>query len=134
MPDEADVTEAKKNVSAIEGSITKLEQSQARFSVERDAAAAQFRSMREQAATVDPDELMDARLTLRTEKEAEAAWRLQAAYGEKFDSELLRTSRQEVSGLLGDKLPIRSLKERLHPRQQEEMTTKQKRKQRDQER
>lgn len=132
--DEADVTEAKKNVSAIEGSITKLEQSQARFSVERDVTAAQFRSMREQAAAVDPDELMDARLTLRTEKEAEAAERLRAAYGEKFASELLRTSRQEVSDLLGDKLPIRSLKERLHPRQQEQMTTKQKRKQRDQER
>ena len=89
--------------------------------------------MREQATAVDPDKLMDARLTLRTEKEAEAAECLRAAYGEKFDSELLRTSGQEVADLLGDKLPIRSLKERLHPRQQEQMTTKQKRKQRDQE-
>lgn len=132
--DEADVTEVKKNVSAIEGSIKKLEQSQARFSVERDTAAAQFRSVWEQAAAVDPDELMDARLTLRTEKEAEAAERLRVAYEEKFDSELLRTSRQEVSDLLGDKLPIRSLKEQLHPRQQEQMTTKQKRKQRERER
>lgn len=83
---------------------------------------------------ISANELMDARLTLRTEKEAEAAERLRAIYGEKFDSELLRTSRQEISDLLGDKLPIRSLKERLHPKQQEQMTTKQKRKQRDPER
>lgn len=63
-------------------------------------------------------ELMDTRLAIRGKKERSAIDRIKAAYGEKFDPLMMLDSRLDVSSFLNEEIETRSIRERLHQKQQ----------------
>ena len=84
---------------------------------------------------MDAAELIDARLSIRGEKERSATSRIKAAYGEKFDPMLMYDSKRDVATLLHEETETRSVRERLRRKQQQQTQQKQnKQKQRDWER
>ena len=81
---------------------------------------------------MDAAELIDARLSIRGEKERSATSRIKAAYGEKFDPMLMYASKRDVATLLHEEAETRSVRERLRRKQQQQTQQKQnKQKQRD---
>lgn len=71
------------------------------YAAELDAALAQYTEL-QQAANMDATELNTARQVIRPEKERETAQRLQAAYGQRFDSNRLSQGRKDVTKMLGE--------------------------------
>ena len=59
-----------------------------------------YDELKEQATGMDAAELIDARLSIRGEKERSATSRIKAAYGEKFDPMLMYDSKRDVATLL----------------------------------
>jgi len=74
--------------------------------------------LKEQDAGMDAAELMDARLTVREEKERFAIDRVKAAYGEKYDPMMIHDSKRNVANLLHEEAEARSIRERLRQKQQ----------------
>lgn len=69
---------------------------------------------------MDVAELMDARFAVREEKERSAVDRVKAAYGEKYDPIMMHDSRRNVANLLHEEAEARSIRERLHQKQQQQ--------------
>ena len=68
--------------------------------------------MKEQASEFDAGELMEARLSIRGEKERSAVTRVQDTYGEKYDSLMMFDSKRDVANLLHEEAETRSVRER----------------------
>ena len=75
----------KMDVSAMEANLAKLEQQEQKYTAELDAALAEYSELKAQAADFDSDELAMAQLEIRSQKEASAESKIQAAYGDKYD-------------------------------------------------
>ena len=108
----------KKDVSAMEANLVKLEQQEQKYTAELDAALVEYNELKAQAANFDPDELAMAQLEIRPQKEASAESKIQAAYGEKYDFWTMIGAKREVAELLGEAEP-RSIRERLRRKEQE---------------
>ena len=112
----------KKDVSAMEANLAKLEQQEYKYTTELNAALAEYRELKAQAADFDPDELAMAQLAVRPQKEASAESRAQAAYGDKYDFWTMIGAKREVAKLLGEEEP-RSIRERLRRKEYEKQRT-----------
>ena len=112
----------KKDVSAMEANRAKLEQQEHKYTDELNAALAEYRELKAQAADFDPDELAMAQLEIRPQKEASAESRVQAAYGDKYDFWTMIGAKREVAELLGEEEP-RSIRERLRRKEYEKQRT-----------
>ena len=95
----------KKDVSAMEANLAKLEQQEHKYTDELNAALAEYKELKAQAADFDPDELAMAQLAVRPQKEASAESRVQAAYGDKYDLWTMISAKREVAELLGEEEP-----------------------------
>lgn len=102
----------KKDVSAMEANLTKLEQQEQKYTAELIAALAEYNELKAQAADFDPDELAMAQLEIRPQKEASAESKIQAAYGDKYDFWTMIGAKRDVAELL-DEEESRSIRERL---------------------
>ena len=102
----------KKDISAMEANLAKLEQQEQKYTDELNAALAEYNELKAQAADFDPDELAMAQLAIRPQKEASAESRVQVAYGDKFDFWTMISAKRDVAELLGEEEP-RSIRERL---------------------
>lgn len=102
----------KKDISAMEANLAKLEQQEQKYTAELDAALAEYAELKTQASDFDPDELAMAQLEIRPQKEASAESRVQAAYGDKYDFWTMIGAKREVAELL-DEEESRSIRERL---------------------
>ena len=69
---------------------------------------------------MDAAELMDARLAVREEKERSAIDKVRVAYGEKYDPMMMHDSKRDVANLLHEEAEARSIRERLHQKQQQQ--------------
>ena len=116
--DDAGISDVKKEIAALEGSLQKLSEQEAKYSAELDEALKQYAELKEQAAGMDAAELMDARLAVREEKERSAVDRVKAAYGEKYDPMMIHDSKCDVANLLHEEAETRSIRERLRQKQQ----------------
>ena len=112
------ISTVKKDVSAMEANLAKLEQHEQKYKDELDAAIAEYSELKAQAANFDPDELATEQLAIRPQKESSAESRVQAAYGEKYDFWTMIGAKREVSELLGEEEP-RSIRERLRRKEYE---------------
>ena len=112
----------KKDVSAMEANLAKLEQQEQKYSAELDAALSEYDKLKAQAADFDPDELAMAQLEIRPQKEASAESKIQAAYGDKYDFWAMIGAKRDVAELLGEEEP-RSLMERLRRKEREKERT-----------
>ena len=94
-------------------------------SEELDEALGKYHSLQDDALTLDPDELLEARLAIRPEQEDLAIRKLQDAYGTKYDPEIMRRAKTDVADLLQE-TPLdekdRSILDRLHEKQHEQHT------------
>ena len=128
--DDTSISEVKKEIATLEGALQKLSEQEAKYSAELDEALKQYVELKEQAAGMDADELMDARLVVRDEKERSAVDKVKAAYGEKYDPMMMHDSKRDVASLLHEDAEIRSIRERLRQKQQQQAQQKQTKKKR----
>ena len=112
----------KKDVSAMEANLVKLEQQEQRYTAELNAALAEYNDLKAQAVDFDPDELAMAQLELRPQKEASAESKIQAAYGDKYDFWTMIGAKRDVAELLDEEEP-RSFLERLRRKEREKERT-----------
>lgn len=108
----------KKDVSAMEANLAKLEQQEQKYTIELDAALSEYNELKAQAADLDPDELAMAQLEIRPQKEASAESKIQAAYGDKYDFWTMIGTKRDVAELLGEE-ETRSIRERLRRKELE---------------
>lgn len=123
--DDAGIAAVKKDISTIEAALKKLAQQEEKYTAELNDALRQYADFKEQAAEFDPEELQDARLTLRSVMERSAVDRVQSAYGNKYDPLLIYDSKRDVANLLHEEAEERSIRERLHQKQQQKTKQKQ---------
>ena len=116
--DDTGISSVKKDIAAMESALKKLEAQEAKYSAELDAALKEYSGLKEQASEFDAGELMEARLSIRGEKERSAVTRVQDAYGEKYDSLMMFDSKRDVANLLHEEAETRSVRERLWKKQQ----------------
>ena len=116
--DDTGISSVKKDIAAMESALKKLEAQEAKYSAELDAALKEYSELKEQASEFDAGELMEARLSIRGEKERSAVTRVQDAYGEKYDSLMMFDSKRDVANLLHEEAEAHSVRERLRQKQQ----------------
>ena len=116
--DDTGISSIKKDIAAMESALKKLEAQEAKYSAELDAALKEYSELKEQASEFDAGELMEARLSIRGEKERSAVTRVQDTYGEKYDSLMMFDSKRDVANLLHEEAETRSVRERLRQKQQ----------------
>ena len=102
----------KKDMSAMESNLARLEQQEQKYTAELNAALAEYNELKTQAADFDPDELAMTQLEIRLQKEASAESRVQDAYGDKYDFWTMVGAKRDVAELLGEEEP-RSIIQRL---------------------
>ena len=112
----------RKDISAMEANLARLEQQEKKYTTELNAALAEYAELKTQASDFDPDELAMAQLEIRLQKEASAESRVQAAYGDKYDFWTMIGAKREVAELLGEEEP-RSIRERLRRKEYEKQRT-----------
>ena len=110
-----------------------LGQAEAKFTAERDSPLERYRDLAKTAADVDADELTDARMELRPEKEQSASDQLQNLYGDRYDYNQMSQSKQEVKKMLGEDIRKPSVRKQLRHEEPEKVKP-QKKKQKDYER
>ena len=116
--DDTGISSVKKDIAAMESALKKLEAQEAKYSAELDAALKEYGELKEQASEFDAGELMEARISIRGEKERSAVTLVQDAYGEKYDSLTMFDSKRDVANLLHEEAETRSVRERLRKKQQ----------------
>lgn len=111
--DDKGISAVKRDISAQEESLQKILRQEEKYAAELDLALKEYAELQEQANEFDPIELYNARQELRPDKERDAAARIQKAYGEKYDTQLMAEGKREVSSLLDEYGEERSIRERI---------------------
>ena len=111
--DDNEIGAVKKNIAEMEADLAKLGRQEMKCTAELNDALKQYAELKEQAADLDPDELLAARLALRPEREHSAASRLQAAYGDEFKAVTLYDSKLDVRDMLGERAQRRPPKQQI---------------------
>ncbi|ANU48016.1 mobilization protein [Enterocloster clostridioformis] len=112
--DDHGIAEVKRRITSLENSLNKLNQQEAKYIDELEAALAQYAEMQQQVVDMDAMELEATRQAIRPGKECETAQRLQDTYRKKYDSRLLTQSRKDISDLLHEVAEPVSIREKLH--------------------
>ena len=123
--DDAGIAAVKKDIPTMEAALKKLVQQEEKYTAELNNALQQYAELKEQSAEFAPDELQDARLTLRPAMERSAVDRVQSAYGDKYDSLMMYDSKRDVANMLHEEAEERSIRERLRQKQQQKTKQKQ---------
>ena len=116
--DDAGIAAVKKDIPTMEAALKKLVQQEEKYTAELNNALQQYAELKEQSAEFAPDELQDARLTLRPAMERSAVDRVQSAYGNKYDPLLIYDSKRDVADILHEETEARSIREHLRQKQQ----------------
>ena len=110
----------KQHIASMESSIETLNQQEEKYTVELEAALAQYTELQQQAVDMDTMELESARRIIRPDKERETAQLLQATYGKKFDSRTLAQSRMDVAEMLNETAEPASIRQKLQQLQRQQ--------------
>lgn len=98
--DDEGMREVKQWVASMESSLHRLEQTEAKYQAELDAALAQFRELTGEAESVDKTELHTQRQILRKSNTQDARDRLQQAHGKQYSAITMMEAQQDVDHLL----------------------------------
>lgn len=98
--DDDGMREVKQWVASMESSLQRLEQTEAKYQAELDAALAQFRELTGEAESVDKSELHTQRQALRKTYTQDARDRLQQAHGKQYSAITMMEAQQDVDHLL----------------------------------
>lgn len=116
--DDTGISAVKEKITTMEGMLQKLSEQEKEYSAELDEALKQYAELKEQAAGMDAVKPMDARLTVREEKERSAVSRVKNAYGEKYDPMMMH-DKHDVANLLCEEAEARFIGECLRQKQQQ---------------
>ena len=100
--DDDGMKEVKKWVASMESSLQRLEQTEAKYQAELDAALAQFRELAREAESMDKTELHTQRQILHKTYTQDARDRLQQAHGKQYSPITMMEAQQDVDHLLRD--------------------------------
>ena len=103
-----------------EAQLDKAEAADQRFTDELNNAFTEYHTVMNEAQNVDSNELMEAQLMIRQDKEDQAVRKLQDAYGAKYDPSLMREAKATVAKTLHEDTEEeteRSVLKRLHNNQ-----------------
>ena len=98
--DDDGMKEVKKWVASMESSLQRLEQTEAKYQAELDAALAQFRELVEGAENMNKAELHDQRQLLRMSNTQDARDKLQQTHGKQYSAITMMEAQQDVDHLL----------------------------------
>ena len=98
--DDEGMKEVKKWVASMESSLQRLEQTEAKYQAELDAALAQFRELTGEAESMDKAELHACRQILRKPNTQDARDKLQQAHGKQYSAITMMEAQQDVDHLL----------------------------------
>ena len=98
--DDDGMKEVKKWVASMESSLQRLEQTEAKYQAELDAALAQFRELAGEAESMDKAELHTRRQGLRKTYTQDARDKLQQAHGKQYSAITMIEAQQDVDHLL----------------------------------
>jgi len=98
--DDDGMKEVKKWVASMESSLQRLEQTEAKYQAELDAALAQFRELAGEAESMDKTELYTQRQILHKTYTQDARDRLQKAHGKQYSPITMMEAQQDVDHLL----------------------------------
>ena len=129
--DDADIVAVKKDISTMEAALKKLAQQEEKYTTELNDVLQQYAELKTQTTEFAPNELQDARLTLRPAMERSAIDRVQSAYSEKYDPLVMLDSKRDVIELLNEEAEARSVRELLRKTQQQAQQRRDKKKSRD---
>ena len=118
----------------MEQSLKRLEEQEQKYSAELDASLTEYAGLREQAQSVDPVQLYEARQAIRPGKEQEAENRAQRAYGEKYSPLLMFDSKKAVFRMLHKDMERQAVRRIISQYQREQQISSHKRKSKGQER
>ena len=100
--DDDGMKEVKQWVASMESSLQRLEQTEAKYQAELDAALAQFRELTGEAESMDKAELHVQRQGLRKTYTQDARDKLQQAHGKQYSPITMMEAQQDVDHLLRD--------------------------------
>ena len=121
---DADISDVKKEIVTLDSSLQKLSEQETKYSAELDDALKQYAELQKQATAFVAAELMDARLAVRKDREKFAVDRVKAAYGNKYNPQLMIDSNRDIANLTGEKLEISSVREALRQKQHTQVQRK----------
>jgi len=98
--DDDGMKEVKQWVASMEGSLQRLEQTEAKYQAKLDAALAQFRELAGEAESMDKTELHDQRQLLRKPYNKDAQEKIQQAHGKQYNALTMLEAEQDVDHLL----------------------------------
>ena len=98
--DDDGMKEVKKWVASMESSLQRLEQTEAKYQAELDAALAQFRELAGEVERMDKAELHTQRQILRKTYTQDARDRLQQVHGKQYSAITMMEAQQDVDHLL----------------------------------
>ena len=122
VADDEGVKRSKARIETDRDNLKKAETAEIRATVDLEDATEEFRKLEARAAEFDPNELMDARLALRSEEESRAASILKDNYTWQYDADTIKQAKADVAKLLGEESEVakpRSLRENLRQKQKE---------------
>ena len=116
-----------KDIAAMEQSLKRLEEQEQKYSAELDAALTEYAELQEQAQSVDPVQLYEAKQAIRPDKEQEAESRAQEVYGEKYNPLLMFDSKKVVFRMLHEDMERQAVRRMVRQAQKEQQTFQKKR-------
>ena len=122
--DDSAFRKIKKNVENLETQKETLEQAEKKFTAELDSTLKRYNSLEKEATEVDADELGEARMELRPDKEQSAASQLQKIYSDKYSYDMMRQSKLEVKKMLCEDTRKISIKEKIQKKEPEKQIAK----------
>jgi predicted nucleic acid-binding Zn-ribbon protein len=127
--DDTGMKQIQQQVDRMEHSLKNLEQAESKYTIELNNTLAEYYTLDKHTAECDPAELSERRRTLRVAESRTAREKLQAAYGDRYDGDLLRQADADVSRLLDENAPAwkrASVRAQLQKQQQPKPKDKQK--------
>ncbi len=118
--EEGDLSGVRKNVAAMERSMKKLEQQEAKYAAELDKTLQEYKKVKEQSTDLDSFELMKTRLAIRPERERTMIQSVKSDFWPEYDSLLLYDCGSDIDNLLDEFEEERSTRERIYREQREQ--------------
>ena len=100
--DDEGVKHSKARINNEHDNLRKAKKVEAQYIVELKNAVTEYHNLELKASTLDPDELMDARLKIRPEEEERANAEIKLGYVKAYDGDLFIRAEAEVAKQLGE--------------------------------
>ncbi len=103
----------RKSISDTEAGLKKLEDQEQKYTAALDAAMRRYKDLTEQAAELNPAELLEAQQAIRPEKERATLQKLQDTYSTRYSLVAMTAAKKDVGKLLDEDTGVTSIQQQL---------------------